>query len=129
MVHTSEREISVGLTHKKVFTVSVEDLSTFRCLTGDTHTIHSDNRGIVFGAVTWGFVSCTLTEMLGDNYVCESQHGTFLTPLLVGHEAVIQLTITEMPSRQKVRVTARVYYATNSKRIILTGYMDMRPLL
>ena len=129
-------DLSVGMTHQTVHTITENDLELFAQVSGDRNPHHMDDefakqtqfgQRIAHGALTASYISGILgNDLPGPGSIFVGLNMRFRRPVYIGSEVIVKVEVTEMKERGN-RVTLKVSCSVDGKAAISGEAMVMVP--
>ncbi|MCY0877607.1 MAG: MaoC family dehydratase [Firmicutes bacterium] len=124
--------LSVGDSISETYHVDAALVARFAEVVGDTNPLHLDpkaaeqsrfGRPIAHGTLIMSFVSGLLGQRLpGPGSIYLLQHTEYRSPVFVGDDVTVTLTVLQIYSRRVARVS---HEARVGDRVAMTGYSDV----
>jgi 3-hydroxybutyryl-CoA dehydratase len=124
--------LSVGDSISETYLVDADLVARFADVVGDANPLHLDpvaasqsrfGRPIAHGTLIMSFISGLLGQRLpGPGSIYLLQHSEYRSPVYVGDEVTITLTVVQLYSRRVARVQ---HEAKVGERLAVTGYSDV----
>jgi acyl dehydratase len=120
---------TVGQRHELTRAVTARDIDEFAALSGDDNAVHLDESfgrrtrfggRIAHGALTFGFMAATQTQLVGAGGIWVDAGVRFLAPVRIGDTVTTVAEIAEILAERrilKLRVTTR----TSEGTVVMTG--------
>lgn len=129
-------DLSVGMTHQTVHTITENDIDLFAQVSGDRNPLHMDEefakqtqfgQRIAHGALTASYISGILgNDLPGPGSIFVGLNMRFRRPVYIGSEVIVKVEVTEMKERGN-RVTLKVSCSVDGKAAISGEAMVMVP--
>lgn len=129
-------DLSVGMTHQTVHTITENDIDLFAQVSGDRNPLHMDDefakqtqfgQRIAHGALTASYISGILgNDLPGPGSIFVGLNMRFRRPVYIGSEVIVKVEVTEMKERGN-RVTLKVSCSVDGKAAISGEAMVMVP--
>ena len=110
-------DMSIGMTHQTVHTITEKDIDLFAEVSGDRNPLHMDEefakqtqfgQRIAHGALTASYISGILgNDLPGPGSIFVGLNMRFRRPVYIGSEVIVKVEVTEMKERGN-RVTLKV---------------------
>lgn len=129
-------DMSIGMTHETVHTITENDIDLFAEVSGDRNPLHMDEefakqtqfgQRIAHGALTASYISGILgNDLPGPGSIFVGLNMRFRRPVYIGSEVIVRVVVTEMKERGN-RVTLKVSCNVDGKAAISGEAMVMVP--
>ena len=129
-------DMSIGMTHQTVHTITEKDIDLFAEVSGDRNPLHMDEefakqtqfgQRIAHGALTASYISGILgNDLPGPGSIFVGLNMRFRRPVYIGSEVIVKVEVTEMKERGN-RVTLKVTCSVDGKAAISGEAMVMVP--
>ncbi|MHA7856598.1 MAG: MaoC family dehydratase [Henriciella sp.] len=129
-------DMSVGMTHQTVHTITERDIDLFAEVSGDRNPLHMDEefakqtqfgQRIAHGALTASYISGILgNDLPGPGSIFVGLNMRFRRPVYIGSEVIVKVEVTEMKDRGN-RVTLKVTCSVDGKAAISGEALVMVP--
>ncbi|MFN3212365.1 MAG: MaoC family dehydratase [Henriciella sp.] len=129
-------DMSIGMTHETVHTITEKDIDLFAEVSGDRNPLHMDEefakqtqfgQRIAHGALTASYISGILgNDLPGPGSIFVGLNMRFRRPVYIGSEVIVRVVVTEMKERGN-RVTLKVSCNVDGKAAISGEAMVMVP--
>ena len=129
-------DLSIGMTHQTVHTITEKDIDLFAEVSGDRNPLHMDEefakqtqfgQRIAHGALTASYISGILgNDLPGPGSIFVGLNMRFRRPVYIGSEVIVKVEVTEMKERGN-RVTLKVTCSVDGKAAISGEAMVMVP--